>query len=72
MPLPRGGCGCCCAELKRDNIFYVDEEQKESWDGELSWSEQVPAFIAAEVTRTEFLHEIQVQNRMMLADVDSR
>lgn len=55
------------AELKRDNIFYIDEEQKESWDGELTWSADVPAFIAAEVTRTEFLHEIQgrgVQQRV--------
>ena len=58
---------CRVVELKRDNIFYTDEKQTESWEGELTWSKDVPAFISAEVTRTEFLHEIQgrgVQQRV--------
>ena len=28
-------------ELKRESIFFVDEEQRQAWDGELSWSADV-------------------------------
>ena len=61
-------------ELKRDNIFYVDEEQKIPWDGELTWSKDVPTHIAEAVTRTVFLHEIQgrgVQQKVQLVVDDA-